>query len=305
MAVERRDTLQFRIEHALFKAYTDHYAKMPLDKASDAGAKFGALIGPLTPTHRVARNNLRLAFPTLDTPGQDAILKGMWNNLGRLAGEFPHLHEIGAYARDSRIEVVGAERLDAVRESGKGAVFISGHFANWEIMAAAIVQRGVTCHVTYRAANNPFIDDYIVTTRSAYGVKLQAAKGTEGGIGLLRALAKGETIAIMNDQKYNQGLSVPLFGYDAMTADAPSRLALRYGVPLIPLSIRRLQGAYFQVTVHEALPLDRSVAPEEGVASGVALVNAFIEARIRECPEQWFWVHKRWPKEAWVKAGII
>jgi len=299
MAVPRRETLQFRIEHWLFRAYVDHYARMPLDEASDAGARFGALIGPMTPTHGVARRNIALAFPALDRAGQDAILKGMWDNLGRLAGEFPHLHRFNTTGDDPRITLINGEKLDAVRESGKGAVFISGHFANWELMPATIAQRGVVCKMTYRAANNPFIDDYILQTRFSYGANLQAAKGAEGGVGLLRALAKGESIALMNDQKYNQGLSVPFFGHKAMTADGPSRMALRYDVPLIPMSVKRKGGARFEIVVHDPLPLRRELPLAEAVEDGVRQVNAFLEARVREAPEQWFWVHKRWPKEAW------
>jgi KDO2-lipid IV(A) lauroyltransferase len=189
---------------------------------------------------------------------------------------------------------------------GKGAVFIGGHFTNWEVTSLCLAQTDPTCHFTYRPANNPIIDKYIVETRAAFGLKLQAAKGEEGGMGLLRSLKKGRSVALMNDQKYNRGLAVPLFGYDCMTADGPTRLALRFKVPLIPLSGRRIEGTKFLVRVHEAIPLDydNPDAPQT-VYDGVKRINEFIEARIREAPEQWFWAHRRWPKEAWVKAGVM
>ena len=302
MAVSTDITMLHRIEGWAFDAYYRHFGRMPLDKASAAGADWARRLGPLLSAHQTALRNLRLAFPNESEPWREALSKAAWAQLGRTVGEFPHLHEINAYENGGRIDVSGAERLDAVKQSGKGAVFISGHFANWEIMAAAIVQRGVACHVTYRPANNPIIDRRIVETRSHYGVRLQAAKGKEGGMGLLRALAKGETVALMNDQKYNEGVAAPLFGHDAMTADGPTRLALRFKVPLIPMSVQRLDGARFRVTVHDAIPLDYDAPLDEAVSRSIRAINAFIEAQIRHAPEQWFWVHKRWPKEAWARS---
>ncbi|MBI1252398.1 MAG: hypothetical protein GC189_13120, partial [Alphaproteobacteria bacterium] len=139
-----------RIEAAAFDLYYRHFGKMPLDRASAAGADWAVRIGPLLSAHQTALSNLRLAFPNESASWRAQIAREMWAGLGRTMGEFPHLHEINAYEDGGRIAVVGAERLDAVKASDKGAVFISGHFANWEIMAAAIVQRGVVCHVTYR-----------------------------------------------------------------------------------------------------------------------------------------------------------
>jgi KDO2-lipid IV(A) lauroyltransferase len=299
MAISTEISPGHRIEAWAFDRYFQHFAKMPLDRASDAGAAWGARLGPLLGAHKTALNNLRLAFPERDVPWRAQTARAMWAGLGRTVAEFPHLHEINAYETNGRIAVEGAERLDAVKASGKGAVFISGHFSNWEIMAAAIVQRGVVCHVTYRPANNPIINGRIIDVRSHYGVRLQAAKGKEGGMGLLRALAKGETVALMNDQKYNEGVAAPLFGHDAMTADGPTRLAHRFKVPLIPMSVLRTGGAHFRVAVHAPIPIDYDAPLDAAIPGAVAAINAFMEARIRAAPEQWFWVHKRWPKEAW------
>jgi KDO2-lipid IV(A) lauroyltransferase len=176
-------------------------------------------------------------------------------------------------------------------------------------MPAAIAQRGVVCHMTYRPANNPIIDGRIQAIRNTYGAKLQSAKGSSGGIGIYRGLMRGESVALMNDQKYNEGLPAPFFGHDCMTADGPTRMALRYGVPLIPFSLRRLSEdgrpvVRFRIKVHDEIPLRREAPVAEAAQDAVIKINAFMEARVREAPEQWFWVHKRWPKEAWTKAGV-
>ena len=304
MAVQTKVTLIHRLENFGFTAYMRHFERMPLDRASAAGADWLVRLGPLSTAHRTAQRNLRLAFPDENEAWRTEVAKAMWANIGRTVAEYPHLPQINAYREDSRITVENAERLDAIRESGKGAVFISGHFANWELMPIAIAQRPTPCQMTYRPANNPLIDDRIMEIRRSYGAKLQSAKGVEGGVGLLRALKKGWSIALMNDQKYNEGIRAPFFGYDCMTADGPTRLARRFGALLQPMSVKR-DGAHFHAVVHEPLPIDADQPDDVALPASIARINAFMEARIREAPEQWFWVHNRWPKEAWVEARAM
>jgi len=304
MSAPRRITALHRLEDLAFGGVLAWYRAKSIDRASDAGARLGEQIGPRLSAHRTALRNLALAFPGWGDAQRQETARAMWRQLGRTLAEFAHMDRIAAYDEDGRVRVEGAERLDAVKAAGRGAVFISGHFANWEVMAAAIVQRGLTCHVTYRPANNPLVDARISAVRRSYGVKLQSAKGREGGLGLLRALAKGETVALMNDQKYAEGVAAPLFGHEAMTADGATRLALRFGAPLIPLHVRRLEGVRFEVVVHPEIPLLRDAPIDQAVQDAVGRINAFVEARVRDAPEQWFWVHRRWPKEAWAAAGL-
>jgi Kdo2-lipid IVA lauroyltransferase/acyltransferase len=305
MAVERHHTLAHRIEAWAFHAYWNRFARMDLDAASNAGSRFARRFGPLTPAHVTARNNLRMVFPGLSNSEEREILDAMWDNLGRLTGEFPHVGAMGVYAPGSRITVEGTDILDRYREPGEGAIFVSGHFANWEVMAAAIVHRGIDCRITYRQANNPWIDDTIVKARADYGVTLFAPKGKEGGMSLMRILAKGGSVAIMNDQKFNTGVNVPFLGHACMTADGPARLAIRFGRPIQPISVHRDGGAHFTVTFADPITPSADPDPETRVRETVMAINAFLEARVRAAPEQWFWVHRRWPKEAWKAAGVV
>jgi KDO2-lipid IV(A) lauroyltransferase len=304
MAVATDVTPLHRIEDFAFGLYLGHFAKMPIDRASAAGADWLVRLGPLTSAHRTALRNLRLAFPDETEAWRREVARAMWACIGRTVAEFPHLPSIRPYDGGDRFVVRNAERLDAIRESGKGAVFISGHFANWELMPVAIAQRPTPCQMTYRPANNPLIDARILKIRENYGARLQSAKGVEGGVGLMRALKQGWSVALMNDQKYNEGVKAPFFGHDCMTADGPTRLARRFRTLLQPMSVRR-DGARFTATVHDPLPVDLDDPDDVAIPAAIARINAFMEARIREAPEQWFWVHNRWPKEAWAKAGAL
>jgi len=302
MAVSTKITFGHRLEALAFDGYLGLFGAMGLKRASAAGAGFARTFGPLTGAHKTALRNLRMAFPNESEVWRSEVAKAMWDDLGRTFGEFPHMPRFRTPERLAEIELVGGERYHEAAKTG--AVFIAGHFSNWEIMAITLVESGIKCHVTYRPANNPIIDQRIIDTRKRYGVSLQAAKGREGGMGLLRALARKETIVLMNDQKYNEGVAAPLFGHDCMTADGPARLAIRFGVPLIPFTLRRLGGLRFRSTVHEPIAIEYDKG-EAAIPETVRRINAFMEARIREAPEQWFWVHRRWPKEAWAQAGVL
>ena len=304
MAKPKPISFYFRLEALVWKAYLGWLGALSVERASRWGAGVVPLIGPLTSANKTALRNLRLAYPNETELWRQRVLKETWAEVGRMSGEFPHMGEFVERLERGDVVFEGRERIEAAR--GQGAVFIGGHFTNWEVTSLCLAQADPDCYFTYRPANNPIIDRDIVETRRAFGLELQAAKGREGGMGLLRALAKKKTIALMNDQKYNMGVAAPLFGYDCMTADGPARLALKFKVPLIPISGRRVSGLRFHVRVHDPIPLDYDRPEDEAsVLEGVRRVNQFMEARIREAPEQWFWVHRRWPKEAWVQAGVM
>ncbi len=303
MAKPRALNPLYRLEALIWDAYQGGLGAMSVKRAGDLGAWLLPRIGPLVSANKTALRNLRMAYPNETETWRRDVARAAWAEIGRTSGEFPHMHKFAQYFRDGTITIEGKERFESAAKTG--AVFIAGHFSNWEVMAVGIVESAVTCHVTYRPANNPLIDQRIIDTRARYGVKLQSAKGETGGMGLMRALARKETIVLMNDQKYNSGVSAPLFGYDCMTADGPARFALRFGVPLIPLSLKRVGGVRFAMKVHEPIALDYAADPKTEIPAAVARINQFMEARIREAPEQWFWVHRRWPKEAWIKAGVM
>jgi len=273
--------------------------RFPVDAVSDFGSWLVRKLGPMTSSHRVAATNLRLAFPEASDAEIAALLAAQWGELGRSFAEFTILDRI--LAEPGRVEIVNFERLQAIGRERRPTVLISGHFSNFEVMAWAIVQAGIDCQVTYRAANNPYVDERIRRGRKRYGVSLFAPKGLEGARELMRAMGRGESIALLNDQKFNGGVAAPLFGHLAHTAPGPSSFALRFGVPLQPLSVERRERARFRVIVHEPIRLADTGDREADIETGVRRVNAFVEDRIRARPAEWFWVHKRWPSEHYRK----
>jgi len=291
--------LLWRLEAMAYDGVTGLARLFPIDAVSDFGAWLFRKVGPMTSTHNVVRTNLRIAFPDASEAEMERLLRESWEEAGRVALEFPILDKI--VSDPSRVVVENAERLEEIARNKESVVFISGHFSSMEVMPAAIIRAGITCQITYRAMNNPYVDASFRRSRFRYGVRLFAPKGGESARELIRALARGECVALMNDQKFNGGVAAPLFGVTCFTAPGPSSFALRFGIPLQPMSVQRTRKARFKVIVHEPIWLENTGERNRDLEAGVRKVNAFMEDRIRARPTEWFWVHKRWPNDVYKK----
>ena len=267
---------------------------LPVDTASALGGRIGRSIGPLLPVSRRARRNVARAFPDRSPEEVGAIVLDMWENFGRAAAEYPHLRRLRCHDNPARVEIGGAEVLDRARDSGEPHIFFSGHFANLELGGTAITGRGMPLTVVYRAVNNPFVDyTLLLIRRRGIGAEF-VSKGKTGARELLSAIGGGRHVGLLVDQKMNDGIPVPFFGRDAMTAPALARLALKSDRPIVPLRIERLRGATFRITVHPPLDVPRTGDRETDVFNVMVRVNEILETWIRQNPGQWFWLHDRW-----------
>ena len=284
--------LIWRLEAVAFAGFVGLMRLLGTERASAFGGKLLRWLGPRTGTHRTVMRNLRIAFPEMDRAERERLAADQWEQTGRTFAETALVDRL---LTEGRIEVVGAERLEAIRQAGRPVVFVSGHMANIETMAAVIVGAGVPCQVTYRAANNPHVDAQIRALRARYGITLFAPKGGEGARELLEGMSRGESVALMNDQKFNEGPEVVFFGHPVNAAPGPSRLALRFDTVLQPMSVVRRPGVRFRVTAHEPLLLDRTGDRTADIHRGIQAITSFVEDCVRAHPVDWFWVHKRWP----------
>ncbi len=287
--------LRYFFEYLLVRALFALFAALSLDRASALGGRLGRLIGPRLGLSRRAHANLALAMPELEATARQRIVTDMWEHLGRVFAEYPHLGDFHFYdADDDRLEVVGAEHVDALRDDGIGGIVFTAHIGNWEIGSLAVIQRGLALDQLYRAANNPGVDRLIRRARAVFSDRYHA-KGAAGLRSLVAALKRGGHLALIADQRFNEGIAVPFFGHDAMTAPTIAELALRYRVPVVPGHVVRLEGARFRVIFEPPLALPDSGDRKRDVATVMAAVNARYEAWIRAHPEQWLWLHRRWP----------
>ena len=288
----RAPTFAERIQ-ALF-GYTFYYAirLLPIDVASSLGGWIGRTFGPLVGATKTARCNLTAAFPEKTPAEIEALIKPIWDNLMRTAFEFPHMATLDIDG--DRVELVGAEHIEALKAGDKSGIFMPVHLANWEVVPLISRHFDLPVHIFYRAPNNPLMVK-LYTKRLTGGGELlpKGAKGARRGLQLLK---QGAHLGMLPDQKMNDGIPVPFFGRDAMTAPALAQFALKFDCVVLPTRVERLGGAKFRVTCYPPMAHPDSGDRKADVLAMMTEVNAMLEGWIRERPEQWLWVHNRWPK---------
>lgn len=262
---------------ALFKA-------LSAPVASHLGGWIGRSIGPRLAVNRRALKHLQASLPGKSDQEYRTIITGMWDNLGRVFAEYPHLETIATH----HVEFVGMENVT----QKDPAVLIAGHLANWEMAATSFYVRGIPIDLIYRAPNNPGVDTMLKKWRSLKGKINTYPKSKAGMRQVVGALSKGNNLGILIDQKYNPGLPAEFFGRTAMTSPAFVQLAQKYRCPLYPVRVERLEGCRFRVTCYPALDATQPV--ESVIVTAHHLLEQWISAR----PAQWIWLHRRWKETA-------
>ena len=286
--------VRFLLEAALLWVMLGLFRLLGIDAASALGGAIGRTIGPLMAKNRLARSSLKTCFPGITDDALDAVTREMWDNLGRFMGELPHLHEIDVYGGD-RVTIAMAPEVEAAVAGGTPLIFFTAHFGNWEISPLLATKRGIDTTLVYRQASNPWSERQIQHWREKRGGHW-VPKGREGARAIVAALSKGGAVAILADQKFNEGLAVPFFGRPAMTAPAIAELALKFKAPLVPVRVERRDGARFHVDVLPPMAMPDTGTRRDDVMAILTAINALFESWIRERPGHWLWIHRRWPK---------
>ncbi len=254
---------------------------LPMTAASNLGGFIGRTIGPRLAASRKAIANLKESLPAAD----ENSIAGMWDNLGRVIAEYPHLSEIGQH----RVTLEGADIIRSALAQNKPVILFGAHLANWEVMAPAVYhQLGLKLGLVYRAPNNPISDRLLDYARSLRGTLETLPKSKTGTRRLVQSLKEGHSIGILIDQKYNEGVAADFFGRPAMTSPAFAQLARKYDATLIPFRCERLPGCRFTITFETPIAADGT---DENV---IAKAHERLESWISAQPGQWMWLHRRW-----------
>jgi KDO2-lipid IV(A) lauroyltransferase len=282
----------------VFFTFIGFFRLFGVDTASGLGGAFGRHVLYRTSITNRARTNLRAAYPDKSDAEIESIVCEMWDSLGRTIAEYAHLGKFSIHSDHPRLEVTGTEYAEAALAAGKGVIFVSGHFANWEMMPFTAAQLGYESGEVYRPVNNPYVDRWMVNQRIANGPKEQIAKGPHGTRRIFTFLRGGKFILLLADQKTNEGVPAPFFGRMAMTTPAPAAFALKLGSVILPASNERIRGgARFRMTIHEPIEFTRSGDYERDVLDLTIRINEVLEECVRYRPSQWLWIHRRWPKD--------
>ncbi len=283
--------IRYFIEAALFYFLYYGFKIMPLDMASALGGFIARSIGPHLGASRKARRNLENALPGKTKNEYDLYIREMWDNLGRVMAEYPHLEYIAKH----RTTYENASVLEDALKGNAPVILTGAHIANWELGAAIMLTRfQAKLDITYRAPNNPYVDRLLQRARSLGKDVTGYPKARESGRKLLSAMKKGHNIGILIDQKYNEGIPVPFFGREAMTNPAFVQLAQKFGAPLIPVFAARMKGSHFTVTFGPPLNTLSAAGDPLPLEKVITQAHIGLEAQIRKYPGQWLWLHRRW-----------
>jgi Kdo2-lipid IVA lauroyltransferase/acyltransferase len=274
---------------------------LPTDHAIALGGWVARTASPLVPANRVGQDNLRHAFPRLDEKERQRILRAAWDNLGRTAVEYLFLDRIfgvskGEWKWPERIELSGAELFLELREKGGPAIVFSAHLANWELLAVCAAVYGLDSTVLFRPPNNAFIAERLNDLRGgAMGPLVVSRVGASLELGA--ALERGGLVGLLVDQHYGRGVRTPFFGRPAWTNPLLGILARRFDCPVYAARCIRLPGGRFRLELKGPIELPRNGEGAVDVDGAMRTVTAIVESWVKERPEQWLWLHRRWRAE--------
>ena len=278
--------IKYLFEALLLSLLVLIFKLMPAEMASQIGAKIALRFGLKSGASRAAKANIDAAFPEMDNNAREKILADMWDNLGRVVGEYAHLLVLC----ESYCEIENIEILEDIAEKQSPALFIGMHQANWEVAAMQLRRfPGLNVGAVYRAPNNPYADSILQALRDYKKGEPSFAKSTRGMRDMIAHLKKNGQIGLLIDQKYNEGTEALFFNRPAMTSTAYIELARKFDCPIIPVQMERMESCFFKMTVHPPLELNLN-APDEALAE----THKMLEEWIRAKPAEWLWVHKRW-----------
>jgi Kdo2-lipid IVA lauroyltransferase/acyltransferase len=265
-------------------------------RASDGVARITRTIGPWLPEHRLGRANLAAAFPEKSPDEIERILVGVWDNLGRVVAEFAHLDRL--LVGDPldlpyvKFDAVAIERFNHIRSGGKALVF-AAHLGNWELPAIIAHAFGVDAMVLYRRPNVGAVADAVIALREGHMGTL-VPTDSNAPIRLARALEADKRVAMLVDQYYSKGVDVTFFGRRCKANPLIAALARHVECPIYGTRVVRLPGGAFRAEVTDPIPPMRDAEGKVDVQGTMQAITDVVEGWVREYPEQWLWLHRRW-----------
>jgi KDO2-lipid IV(A) lauroyltransferase len=249
-------------------------------------------IGPLIKSEQTVNNNLEkfLGFYNLDIKKQ--IKTEMWSNYGKTFVEYLYLKKLKNMS--THIEVKGEEILNKIKKNNKPVIFVSGHFANFELMSMELTKRNINLATIYRPLNNFFINPFMEYLRKKYICRNQIKKGLAGVKESINYLKNNFSVALMIDQRVSEGKRLPFFEHMALTTTLPAQMALKFNLDIVPIYIARKKNDNFQIEIYNPLKITNKDDNETNKLNISIKLNKILEEMISRDPGLWIWTHNRW-----------
>ena len=245
-------------------------------------------IGPIIKSKKIIEKNLTI-FKKDGKFIKDDIIKLMWSNYGKTFIEYMFLKKFSKTS--DHIKVKGEEILNDIISQKKQVIFVSGHFANFELMSMELTKRNVKLATIYRPLNNFFLNPLMEYLRKKYICRNQVQKGIKGLKETINYIKNGFNIALMIDQRLSEGIKSKFFGKDALTTTLPAQLINRFNLEIVPIYISRLNNNNFEMEIMKPISFKESLNTKEQITDRL---NVLMEVLILRDPSQWIWTHNRW-----------
>ena len=279
----------YLIEFLLIKFLFILFTIIGYRASSNLGFFIGKTFGPIFRSKKLIVKNLKKA--DLKNQGNlEKIASNILGNYGRIFSEYVHLKNFRNNKLKKFISIEGLEHLENLKKSKKKAVFVSGHFNNFELMAMQIEKAGIELATIYRPLNNLFLNKTMEQIRKENICKNQIKKGRAGTREIIKNLIKGRSIALMIDQRVREGDKIPFFNSLATTTTIPAQLVKKYNCELIPIYIERKKKNYFKLFISKPIEIDKYKTSSEITL----FLNSVLEKMILKNVDQWIWTHNRW-----------
>ena len=281
----------YLIEFILIKLFFFILIIIGYKNGSNLGDFIGRLFGPIFRSKKLIENNLEQSG-IVDKKNYNKIISKIYGNYGRILAEYPFLKAFRNNKLNKFIEIDGLENLNKIKREKRRAVFISGHFNNFELMALQIEKAGINLCAIYRPLNNVFLNKTMEEIRENFICKNQIKKGRSGTRQIIENLKKGNSVALMIDQRVREGIKINFFGKPASTTTIPAQLIKKYKCDLVPIYIERSRNNYFKMFVSEPIKIGNNKSIKEITEH----LNKILEKMILRNIDQWIWTHDRWKK---------
>ena len=255
-------------------------------------AKIFQMIGPLIKSEKTINENLEKFLSSYNEEQKKNIKKTMWSNYGKTFVEYLFLNK---FRKDkSHIIFKGKEILKGIINKNKPVIFVSGHFANFELMSMELTRETINLATIYRPLNNLFLNPFMEYVRRTYVCRNQIKKGIAGVKDSINYLKKNYSIALMIDQRVSEGKRLPFFDQMALTTTLPAQLAIKFDLEIVPIYIKRNLDDSFEMEILKPITLDRNEDLITQKINTTIKLNKILEEMISRDPGQWIWTHNRW-----------
>jgi Kdo2-lipid IVA lauroyltransferase/acyltransferase len=293
---KKKSKFQIQTEYLAVRSIFGFIGMFSLKTSMKIGKSLGNVLASLIPKlKKTANRNLEIALPDLSEAEKSQILRGCLQSLGRQLGLVSHFKKFTHEDVRNLVEIEGREIFEKTHAQGKGMLLFTGHFGSWEVFNLLPLAFGYSMNLLVRRIDNPKVEAFVDSFRTFFGGK--TIDKTKSARAMFRLLENGEMLGVMADlnAQEREGVFVDFFGIPASTTTSIARLALKTDAVVMPVfAVWNEEKQKYVIHIEQPIDFVKGENDDENVRILTQKVTNSVEKFVRQFPEQWMWIHKRW-----------